>query len=170
MVQIVRPSHTISTTNTLGLAQCANNSLILDHVGDVSAWVANSRLLAPSVFHPAHSWNGQSRFEIYSASFDSGQICKFAKNGTFVVSFDDNKNRESGLNAFTNTRISFRPNLQAPALFFHAGSVFQSGCGSYLPTPARNGQKVDSIWRFFLAPGYKETLIPITFNAPQAQH
>ncbi len=54
------------------------------------AWLPRSVLIKASSFKPITNWYGDRKFEITTASYDSGQIYQFKTDGTFTAVFDDN--------------------------------------------------------------------------------
>lgn len=58
--------------------------------GQREAWLPRHVLSDTSAFRAVNAWEGERRFEVVSASADSGQIYYFKPDGTFRAEFDDN--------------------------------------------------------------------------------
>lgn len=71
----------------------SKGDLVLVHSDDDGrpAWLARANLADASSFRPVATWNGEKKFEVSSASGDSGQVYYFKSDGSFRAEFDNNQ-------------------------------------------------------------------------------
>ena len=105
----------------------ANKNFVLVRRDDDrrSAWLPRAVLADASSFRPVRYWDGESRFEVSSASGDSSQTYHFKRDGTFSVEFDDNHSarRWSG-RLYRNGQVIWARRASSSMAFDH-WSVFQ---------------------------------------------
>ena len=71
------------------LKQFSKTLALVENESRHQAWIPRKYLLDTPGFHPISTWNGDSIFEVTSASADSVQTFRFKQNGMFRAEHDD---------------------------------------------------------------------------------
>ena len=120
------------TSQVVTALETKGQSVLVQDEFRFKAWLPRTALADVSSFRPITAWHGESKFEVSSASGDSGQTYSFKPDGTFRAKFDDNhKPRKWSGQLYRNGQIIWAKPKQNSAGFDYWG-VFRQVPGGKL--------------------------------------